>query len=49
VSPAGDRAVERVVQAAEAYARAVRDSGIDPDRALQIVRAALDPQAQTRS
>lgn len=48
VSAAGDRAAERVVQAAEAYARAARDCGIDPDRALKIVRAALDPQAQIR-
>src|SRR6476469_4762793 len=41
VSAGGDRATERVRRAAEAYARTARDNGIDPDRALQILRAAL--------
>jgi DNA-binding transcriptional regulator YhcF (GntR family) len=42
VSAAGDRSVQRLQAAARTYAKAARDSGLAPDRALEIVRVALD-------
>lgn len=42
VSAAGDRMQQRLLAAAHAYAQVVRELGADPERAGEIVRAALD-------
>jgi DNA-binding transcriptional regulator YhcF (GntR family) len=42
VSAAGDRAAQRLLAAAQTYAQVARDCGADAERALEVVRAALD-------
>jgi DNA-binding transcriptional regulator YhcF (GntR family) len=41
VSAAGDRTAQRLLAAAQAYAKVARDCGADAERALDVVRAAL--------
>ncbi len=41
VSAAGNRTAQRLLAAAHAYAKLAHDGGIDADRALEIVRTAL--------
>jgi len=45
VTAIGDVARTRLLQAAQAYAAAARDLGIDSAEAVELVRAALDPAA----
>jgi DNA-binding transcriptional regulator YhcF (GntR family) len=42
VTAGGDQAAARVFAAAQTYARVAHDNGIDAERAVQLVRAALD-------
>lgn len=42
VTAGADQAAARVFAAAQAYARVAHDNGIDAERAMQLVRAALD-------
>lgn len=41
VSAAGDRAKERLVKAARAYAQVARETGVDVDGAVDVLRAAF--------
>jgi len=43
VTAAGDRARERLQNAAQRYAALARDLGVEPDEALRLVRAAFGP------
>jgi DNA-binding transcriptional regulator YhcF (GntR family) len=43
VTAGGDRARERLQSAAQRYAALAHDLAVDPDDALRLVRAALDP------
>jgi DNA-binding transcriptional regulator YhcF (GntR family) len=48
VTAGGDQARERLLAAAQHYAKLVRDIGLSADEALRVVGTALDPTAQLR-
>jgi DNA-binding transcriptional regulator YhcF (GntR family) len=48
VTAGGDQARERLLAAAQHYAKIVRDIGLSADEALRVVGTALDPTAQLR-
>jgi DNA-binding transcriptional regulator YhcF (GntR family) len=48
VTAGGDQARERLLAAAQHYAKVVRDVGLSPDEALRVVGTALDATAQLR-